>query len=175
MTRSQFLAMLPLDQWSFRAIWRSFVRKLHLNRKILFLFAMSRCVSFLSSRQFSGSPLSSRESSDRWKSRSMMTGEWCQSRWSDSSIYCGVSRVRVVELERFKRLVYTLHPKATSLRMHSMKKRKVTTKFTMVKKSNKTGGASWYYKIHPTHRRNTTQILYSIVRPALYLFILFFN
>jgi len=104
-------------------------------------------------------PLSSRESSDRWKSRSVMTGEWCQSRWSDN-IYCGVSRVRVVELERFKRLVYTLHPKAASLRMHSMRKRKVTTKFTMVKKSNKTGGASWYYKIHPTHRRNTTQTLY---------------
>lgn len=76
-----------------------------------------------------------------------------------SGTYCGVSRVRVVELERFKRLVYTLHPKATSLRMHSMRKRRVTTKFTMVKKSNKTGGASWYYKIHPTHRRNTTQIL----------------
>lgn len=72
-----------------------------------------------------------------------------------------------MELERFKRLVYTLHPKATSLRMHSMRKRRVTTKFTMVKKSNKTAGASWYYKIHPTHRRNTTQILiFLFVRPA---------
>lgn len=82
---------------------------------------------------------------------------------------CGVNRVRVVKLERFKRLVYTLHPKATSLRMHSMRKRRVTTKFTMVKKSNKTGGALWYYKIHPTHRRNTTQILiYSVVHLDIY-------
>lgn len=84
-------------------------------------------------------------------------------------------------LEQFKRLVYTLHPKAASLRMHSMRKRKVTTKFTMVKKSNKTGGASWYYKIHPTHRRNTTQILYIPLcalhySTSTYLFILsFFN
>lgn len=47
------------------------------------------------------------------------------------------SGVRVI-----KRLVYTLHPKATSFRMHSMKKRMVTTTFTMDKESNKTGGAS---------------------------------
>lgn len=72
---------------------------------------------------------------------------------SGKNLQCESSEM---ELERFKRLVYTLHPKATSLRMHSMKKRRVTTKFTMVKKSNKTAGASWYYKIHPTHRRNTT-------------------
>lgn len=69
------------------------------------------------------------------------------------------------ELERFKRLVYTLHPKATSLRMHSMRKNKVTIMFTMAKVSNKSSGASWYYKIHPTHRRNTIQsLLYSVVR-----------
>lgn len=67
-----------------------------------------------------------------------------------------------------------MHPKATSLRMHSMRKRRVTTKFTMVKKSNKTAGASWYYKIHPTHRRNTTQILiHSAVRPAYHILCIF--
>jgi len=147
---------------------------------VRYLFIRNVSIPFRSSRQFSGSPLSSRESSDRWKSRSVMTGEWCQSRWSDNGIYCGVSRVRVVELERFKRLVYTLHPKAASLRMHSMRKRKVTTKFTMVKKSNKTGGASWYYKIHPTHRRNTTQTLYiplCVLHYSIstYLFVLFLN
>lgn len=74
---------------------------------------------------------------------------------SGKNLQCESSESEM-ELERFKRLVYTLHPKATSLRMHSMRKRRVTTKFTMVKKSNKTAGASWYYKIHPTHRRNTT-------------------
>lgn len=50
-----------------------------------------------------------------------------------------------------------------TLRMHSMRKRRVTTKFTMLKKSKYSGDASWYYKIHPTHRHNTTQILYSVV------------
>lgn len=60
---------------------------------------------------------------------------------SDKNLQCESSE-NEMELERFKRLVYTLHPKAMSLRMHSMRKRRVTTKFTIVKKSNKTAGAS---------------------------------
>lgn len=113
-----------------------------------------------SSRQFSGSPLSSCESV--WPLKITISGdrdESCQPaelRWYYN--WQSVSRVRV-EFRAIKRLVYTLHPKAMTLRTHSMRKRRVTTKFTMVKKSKKTGGASWYYKIHPTHRRNTTQIL----------------
>lgn len=85
---------------------------------------------------------------------------------SGKNLQCKSSESEM-ELERFKRLVYTLHPKATSLRMHSMRKRRVTTKFTMVKKSNKTAGASWYYKIHPTHRRNTTQTLIFLCAPCI--------
>lgn len=100
----------------------------------------------------------------------MTTGEWCQSRWSCTSgknLQCELSESEM-ELERFKRLVYTLHPKATSLRMHSMRKRRVTTKFTMVKRSNKNVGASWYYKIHPIHRRNTAS---NIPLCALHIYI----
>lgn len=124
-------------------------------------FAVSRCTpSCGSSRQFSGSPLSSRESVRPSKiTINDDRDESCQPaelRWYYN--WQSVSRVRV-EFRAIKRLVYTLHPKAMTLRMHSMRKRRVTTKFTMVKKSKKTGGASWYYKIHPTHRRNTTQIL----------------
>lgn len=89
---------------------------------------------------------------------------------SGKNLQCKSSESEM-ELERFKRLVYTLHPKATSLRMHSMRKRRVTTKFTMVKKSNKTGGAWWYYKIHPTHRRNTTQTLIFLYAPCIYVYI----
>lgn len=62
-----------------------------------------------------------------------------------------------VEWVVLRGVIYTLHPKATSLRMHSMRKRRVTIKFTTVKVSNRVVGASWYYKIHPTHKRNTSQ------------------
>lgn len=50
-----------------------------------------------------------------------------------------------------------------TLRMHSMRKRRVTMKFTMLKASKYSGAALWNYKIHPTHRSNATQILYSVV------------
>lgn len=82
--------------------------------------------------------------------------------------------MRVTEVSGFlviKRIVfYTFHPKATSLRMHSMRKRSVTKKFTMAKASTSFGGASWNYKIHPTHRRNTSLERFCIRRSFLFLF-----
>lgn len=50
-----------------------------------------------------------------------------------------------------------------------MRKRNVTAKFTMVKASTSFGGASWYYKIHPTHKRNTS--LDSVSLPVFFFFI----
>lgn len=47
-----------------------------------------------------------------------------------------------------------------------MRKRRVTAKFTTVKVSTSFGGASWYYKIHPTHRRDTSSDFISL--PVLY-------